>query len=157
MKIHRHNTFRAFSVFRGLLFLAAAAAPLLSGCYNAEMLLKERSEAAKVIRMEEVELGAFAITLPHKLGEATDHIVEFHVFGLVESRDRKKVTRALQTRGPELRSRMLLAVRALADADFDEPKLTALRKAVADVVNSALQETAIKKVGFYHYSYGTFN
>ncbi|HEX6961919.1 MAG TPA: hypothetical protein VF175_08640 [Lacipirellula sp.] len=146
-----------FSVFRGLLFCTAAAAALSAGCYNAEVLLKARSEAAKVIRMEEVELGAFAITLPHKLGEATDHIVEFHVFGLVESRDRKQVTRALQTRGPELRARMLVSVRSLADADFDEPKLTKFRKTIADVINGALKEDVIKRVGFYHYSFGTFN
>jgi hypothetical protein len=142
-------------IHRTALSLLLAAAPLAFGCYNAEALRKSRSEAAKVISMEEIDLGEFAISLPHLLGNAEDSMVEFHVFGRVESRDRAKVARTLETRGPELRSRMLIAVRSLSDADFDEPKLTKLRQSIADVVNGALQEKLVKKVGFYNYALNT--
>jgi hypothetical protein len=50
---------------------------------------------------------------------------------------------------------MLIAVRSLSDADFDEPKLTKLRQSIADVVNGALQEKLVKKVGFYNYALNT--
>jgi flagellar basal body-associated protein FliL len=132
---------------------ALGAALLLVGCYNADALRKQRSEAANVVHMEEVDLGEFSICLPHVLGEAADSIVQFHVFGQVDSRDREKVARALQTRGPELRSRMLMSVRGLTHNDFDEPKLTKLRQSVAEVINGALQEKLVKKVGFYSYSF----
>jgi hypothetical protein len=135
----------------------AVIAPLLGGCYNADALLEGRSEAAKVLHMEEINLGDFAITLPHVLGEATDYLVEFSVFGYVKSGDRDKVAHALAHRGPELRSRMLVKVRTLDDADFDEPKLTKLRQSVAEVLNEALKEQIIQRVGFYHYSFSSYN
>ena len=66
--------------------------------------------------MEEIDLGAFQVTLPHVLGSATDSVVEFHAFGHVDGADRSQVSRVLETRGAELRSRMLLSVRAMNDA-----------------------------------------
>ncbi len=131
------------------------AAPLSLGCYDAEALRHERSEAAAAVRMEEIDLGAFQITLPHILGDATDSIVEFHAFGQVERADRAAVARALETRTAELRSRMLISVRAMTNADFDEPKLTALRTAIAEVINGALEQKLVKRVGFYHFSFST--
>lgn len=141
----------------GRRFIAMAWLSLVCGCYNAEVLRKERSDAAEVLRMEEINLGEFSITLPHILGEATDYLVDFHVFGYVKSGDREKVAHALALRGPELRSRMLVKVRSLNDADFDEPKLTKLRQGVAEVINDALKEQVIQRVGFYHYSFSSYN
>jgi flagellar basal body-associated protein FliL len=141
----------------GCLLTALLTAPALSGCYNSDALLKQHSEAAKHVQMEEVDLGAFSVCLPHTLGNATDHIVEFHVFGQVESQHREKVDAALDQRNPELRSRMLIAIRKLEQADFDEPKLTKLRKAIAEVINGAVHEKLVRKVGFYHFSFATID
>jgi hypothetical protein len=146
---------RSGKITRSAFSLLLGAAPLMLGCYNAEALRKEHSEALEVIRMEEIDLGEFAISLPHVLGNATDSMVVFHVFGHVKSQDRTKVARALEMRGPELRSRMLVSIRTLTDADFDEPELTRLRQSIADVINGALQEKLVKKVGFYNYSFDT--
>jgi hypothetical protein len=136
---------------------ALIAALTLPGCYNADVLLKRHSEASKHLQMEEVDLGEFSVCLPHTLGNATDHIVEFHVFGQVESQHREKVDAALDLRNAELRSRMLIAIRKLERTDFDEPKLTKLRKTVAEVVNGAVNEQLVKKVGFYHFSFATLD
>jgi hypothetical protein len=136
---------------------AAVLLPLLAGCYNADALLHQHSEADAVLRMEEIDLGEFSITLPHVLGQATDYLVDFHVFGYVKSGDREKVTHALALRGPELRSHMLMKVRSLHDADFDEPKLSKLRESVAEVINGALKEQVVQRVGFYHYSFSSYN
>jgi hypothetical protein len=141
----------------GWLLTALLAASTLAGCYNSDVLLKQHSEAARHIQMEEVDLGQFSVCLPHTLGNATDHIVEFHVFGQVESQQREKVDAALELRNAELRSRMLIAIRRLERIDFDEPKLSKLRKTVADVLNGALNEPLVKKVGFYHYSFATLD
>jgi hypothetical protein len=141
----------------GWLLTALLAAPTLSGCYNSDILLKQHSDAARHIQMEEVDLGEFSVCLPHTLGNATDHIVEFHVFGQVESQQREKVDAALELRNAELRSRMLIAIRKLERIDFDEPKLSKLRETVAEVLNGALNEPLVKKVGFYHYSFATLD
>jgi flagellar basal body-associated protein FliL len=136
---------------------ALIAALTLPGCYNSEALLKQHREASKHLQMEEVDLGQFSVCLPHTLGNATDHIVEFHVFGQVESQHREKVDAALDLRNAELRSRMLIAIRKLEQADFDEPRLTKLRNSIAEVINGAVSEQLVKKVGFYHFSFATLD
>jgi len=127
------------------------AAPAALGCYDAEQLFKDRQEATNVLRLEEVDLGAFRVSLPHVLGSAFDSVVDFHVFGNVSRRDRAAVAQALETRAPELRSRMLLSIRGMSDMDFEDPKLAKLREAIASVVNDALEKQLVKKVGFYHF------
>jgi flagellar basal body-associated protein FliL len=143
MKLRRH------------IAIALLTAPALAGCYDAKALHKERQEATMAIRLEEVDLGGFCVTLPHVLGDATDSIVDFHAFGQVALRDQKAITRALETRGPELRSRMLLSIRGLNDAHFEEPKLTTLRQNIAEVINGALDQKVVKNVGFYSFSFKT--
>ena len=139
------------------LLACAAAAPALSGCYNADSLLEKHGEASKHVQMEEVDLGEYSVCLPHTLGDATDHIVEFHVFGHVESQHREKLDAALDLRNAELRARMLLAIRKLEQTDFDEPRLTELRNSIAEVINGAVNEKLVKKVGFYHFSFATLD
>jgi hypothetical protein len=136
---------------------AAAATSALPGCYNADSLLEKHNEANKHVEMEVVDLGEFSVCLPHTLGNATDHIVEFHVFGHVDSQHREKLDAALDLRNAELRSRMLIAIRKLQQTDFDEPRLTKLRTSIAEVINVALDDKLIKKVGFYHYSFATLD
>ncbi len=135
-----------------VLLTAASAA---SGCYDAKALRTKHQESVQITHMEEIDLGAFQVTLPHVLGSATDRVVEFHAFGHVALANRSKVTRALETRCAELRSRMLLSVRAMHDATFDEPELTTLRHAIADTINGALEKKLVKKVGFYHFAFNT--
>ena len=135
--------------------LIVTSALMTSGCYNGDALLQAHSESIEVIHMEEIDLGAFQVTLPHILGNAHDSVVEFHAFGRVESTDRSAVQHVLDTRGAELRSRMLLSVRGMHDAAFDEPRLTALRQTIAGAINGALDEKLVKKVGFYHFAFDT--
>ena len=135
-----------------------ATTTLLPGCYDAQALRRDPAETHEghdAATWEEVDLGEFQVTLPHVLGAATDSIVEFHVFGHVQPTDLAAIDRALATRGPELRSRMLIAVRELTDAHFDEPKLTALREAIAQVLNAALEKPLVRKVGFYQFAFNT--
>ncbi len=138
--------------FAALLLTAAVALP---GCYDVQTLHQSPAEADDTAAMEEVDLGQFQITLPHVLGRGTDSIVEFHVFGYVASDDRTTVDRALATRGPELRWRMLRSVRELAGADFDEPRLANFRTAIAGVINAALEKPLVKQIGFYQFSFDT--
>jgi hypothetical protein len=128
----------------------------IAGCYNADALRKERQAAgATNLRLEEIDLGAFRVALPHILGDADDSIVDFHAFGHVSQQDVETVKHILETRMPELRSHMLITIRSMQETTFQEPKLDALRKSIAQVVNGELETPAVKSVGFYSFTYTT--
>ncbi len=140
---------------RAKLISALLATIAMTGCYDAEALRKQQQAAAANLGLEELDLGAFRITLPHILGDAADSTIDFHAFGQIALRDRQEVAAALETRGPELRSRMLLSIRGMRADTFEEPKLNALRKNIAEVVNAALEKKAVKNVGFYSFTFTT--
>ena len=125
------------------------------GCYDAAVLMKARQESHNLVQLDEVDLGTYRITLPHTLGESIDCVVDFHVFGEVMKGDRAALDAVLQMRVAELRSSMLVAIRAMDDRTFEEPKLTSLRKSIADVVNGVVGRRAVKSVGFYRFSFFT--
>lgn len=150
---HQPNS-RSAERCRRLVALALATVPL-GGCYDTAILVKARQESRELIQTEEVDLGTYRITLPHKLGVSTDNIVDFHVFGQVTRGDRQAIDDALRMRGAELRSKMLVEVRAMSPPMFEEAKLTALRNAIAEVVNTAIGRRVVKHVGFYRFSFNT--
>ena len=139
--------------FAALAMLATITLLPLAGCYDAAALLKARQDSRDLIQMEEVDLGAYRISLPHKLGEATDNLIDFHVFGQVARGDRQAIDDALRMRGAELRSKMLVEVRAMSPKTFEEADLATLRNAVAEVVNTALGRRVVKRVGFYRFAF----
>jgi hypothetical protein len=158
MTLNPHPRKPAKSAFIRVLFQACTLGfffPTLVGCYNAEALRKERQVAATNVRLEEIDLGAFRVALPHILGEANDSVVDFHAFGHVSEQDVAAVKRILETRMPELRAQMLVSIRGMQDSTFKEPKLDALRQNIAQVVNGQLETPAVKSVGFYNFTFST--
>jgi hypothetical protein len=127
----------------------------LAGCYDTAALLEVRRESRDLLQMDEVDLGTFRITLPHTLGDATDNLVDFHVFGQVSRGDRQLIDDALRMRGAELRARMLVEVRAMDPRTFEEAKLETLRRSIAGIVNGVLNRRVVKHVGFYRFSFKT--
>ena len=132
-----------------------ACLPTLGGCYDAAAMLQTRRDEVDVLRLEEVDLGKFRITLPHLPGDTDGGVVDFHAFGQVARSHRQEVTDLLESRGPELRYRMLLSVRSMAREKLDEPKLESLRLLIADVINGSLEEKPVKSVGFFHFEFET--
>lgn len=158
MTPHPHPRTSVKSAFVRVLFhldALAVAAPLLLGCYDAKALRQDRETAVTNLRLEEIDLGAFRVALPHTLGDANDNVVDFHAFGHVSEKELAAVKRMLETRMPQLRATMLTTVRAMQDAAFQEPKLDTLRKNIAQVVNTQLETPAIKSVGFYSFTFTT--
>ena len=151
---HWRHASGARSIAARALFSALALLPL-AGCYDTAALLKARQDSRDLIQMDEVDLGAYRITLPHTLGEATDNLIDFHVFGQVTRGDRQAIDDALRMRGAELRAKMLVEVRAMDPRTFEEAKLTKLRKAIAEVINDTLGRRVVKHVGFYRFSFNT--
>lgn len=139
---------------QGWCALALLTLPL-TGCYDASALIKARQDSRDLAQMDEVDLGAYRITLPHTLGKATDNLIDFHVFGQITRGDRKSIDDALQMRGAELRAKMLVEVRAMDPHTFEEAKLMKLRQSIAKVINDALGRSVVKHVGFYRFSFKT--
>src|SRR4051794_16104391 len=100
MNVNNHPLKSAEAAFIGVLFLRRSwrpwrfifvLTPALVGCYDASALRKEQAGATTNARLEEIDLGAYRISLPHILGEANDSIVDFHAFGQVPEKDQDAV------------------------------------------------------------------
>jgi hypothetical protein len=135
------------------LALLAAGAIMLTGCVDAEALREARNKERNKSRLVEVDLGAFRVALPHKPGEPPSGLIDFHAFGEVKLADRKALAKALEDHAPELRARMLVAIRSLSDQEIEDPQLSALRTGIAEVVNGGRQTKLVENVGFYRFSY----
>ena len=129
-----------------------AATMLLSGCLDADALRQARQEAQDKFRLAEVDLGEFSVALPHKPGEPNRGAVDFHAFGKVARNERDELVAILAARAPELRAKMLLAIRAFSPQQFEDPNLDELRAGIAKVVNEVAEEQLVKNVGFYRYA-----
>lgn len=143
------------SVYLRLSILAIAACLVcaLAGCYDGSALVQAQTEEINLVRMDEIDIGEFRITLPRAPGGPEAGVVEFHAFGQVALRDREEVTKALELNGPEMRYRILLLVRSLTRKDLDEPKLQKLRDEIAKLANAALEKKLVKNVGFYSFTF----
>jgi hypothetical protein len=133
--------------------LAAACTLALPGCFDGGAIAQAHQEETDLVRMDEIDIGEFRITLPHAPGEPGGGVVEFQAFGQVPARDREKVAKALALNAPELRYRVLLAVRLLTRGQLEEPNLRTLRGQLTKLANGALDEKLIKSVGFYRFSF----
>lgn len=125
---------------------------LLGGCFDANNMIASRRELAKLARMEEIDLGAFRVSLPQMPNATSSAVVDFHAFGQVVNSKARAVSKAVEQHGPELRYRMLLAVRELNLTELEEPSLDTLRKNIEQVVNDTLPGDSIQSIGLYRFS-----
>lgn len=133
-----------WAIWTALTCLAA-----LTGCFDAERLTKARRDIANGYMLVEVDLGEYHVPLPTLPNMPGGGVIDFHAFAQVANREKKSVQEQLAPREPELRHRILLAVRELDQTQIDQPELNSLREAVAAVVNGMLPEEPIQGVGFY--------
>jgi len=137
----------------GFWVVVIAAQLLLVGCFDAASLIEQRRAITIQNRLEEVDLGEFRVSLPQPPETVEAAEIYFHVFGQVANRDIDRVQESLEKQGPELRHRLLLAVRQLDVQDIRDPPLTALRNQIASMVNESLSDKPVQSVGFYKFRY----
>jgi hypothetical protein len=125
---------------------------LLAGCFDSDAMIASRQNLVQLSRLEEVDLGAFLVTLPYRPSSTSSIVVDFHAFGRVTHSNYKKVSKVIQQRGPELRHRMLIAVRELELQELQEPALDTLRTNLELVVNETLADHPMQAIGFYRFS-----
>lgn len=141
------------ALFAGVAW-AACTLPL-AGCFDSGAIVEAQQHESDGVRTDEIPIGQFRITLPQAPGALGGGIVEFQAYGQVAARDREKVAKALLLNAPELRHRVLLAVRALTPKQLEEPNLTTLRAELTKLSNAALDKKLIRSVGFQKFSFTT--
>lgn len=143
----------------GDLVLAAVLtlAPAVVGCFDGNTLLEAKQQETNLVQLDEIDLGKFRITLPGALPATNGGIVEFHAFGQVAKRDRKKVAATLQLNEPEFRYRLIVAVRSMTEKELSQPALKRLRSELTALANAPLEHGEIKSVGFYQFAFAPPN
>ncbi len=125
---------------------------LLTGCFDADAMIASRQDFTQSSRLEEVDLGAFLVTLPYRPNWTSSLVVDFHAFGRVAHGNDKQIAQLLEQRGPELKHHMLIAVRELELQELQEPDLDTLRTNIKQVVNETLADYPMQTIGFYRFS-----
>ena len=115
-------------------------------------MIASRQNLAQLSHLEEVDLGSFLVTLPNQSHSISSMVVDFHAFGRVTHDNYKKVSKIVEQRGPELKHRMLIAVRELKPQQLQEPDLDTLRTNIEQVVNKTLADHPLRAIGFYRFS-----
>ncbi len=132
--------------------LVASVLSFSAGCFDAEAMIASRQKIAQISRLEEVDLGAFRVTLPQLPNTTTAATVDFHAFGRVANSDLKRVAQAIEDHSSELRHRMLIAVRELDLSELEEPSLDTLRINIKHVFNETVGGDPLQAVGYYRFA-----
>ena len=119
-------------------------------------MIEARRKVAILARLEEVDLGKFRLTLSRPIQSDEMAEIHFHAFGQVANRDVDEVTEALENYGPELRHRLLLAVRKLKLKELEDANLELLRQEIATIINETLPGEPLQSVGINQFSYYNF-
>ncbi|MEQ8838592.1 MAG: flagellar basal body-associated FliL family protein [Lacipirellulaceae bacterium] len=135
--------------------LLALGMCLQVGCIDSEGMISRRREITRGMRLEQVDLGRFHITLPPKTPDGKGGVVNFHAFVQDTNRDRDHVPTLVDESIPRLRHHMLMAVRRFSADDLTEPELVALRKELVEAVNEPFKEPLVKEAGFYKFKFFT--
>ncbi len=129
---------------------------MLTGCFDANGMIDARRKIAILARLEEVDLGKYRLTLSRPVQSDEMAEIRFHAFGQVANRDLDQITEALETYGPELRHRLLMAARQLTLEDLEDAQIDLLRTQITSVINETLPGEPLQSVGFYKFSYYNF-
>ena len=135
---------------------AMSACCTLPGCYDAKALVDARWAVAVRARLVEVDLGEYRITLPKPFTELERAEISFHVFGQVAHNDLSKAKKSLEKTTPDLRHRLLLAVRQMRMTEIADPSLESLRANITDAVNELVEGDPVKSVGFYSFTFSNY-
>ena len=143
----------ASSLLAGLLTLMVC---ISGGCYDEKALIEARKTLALRSRLEEVDLGEFRITMPKPYSELERAEVFFHAFGRVANKDLRSVNELIAKNGPELKHRLLLAVRQMHLDELKDPGLKAVRASIRKSFNATIEGDPVQTVGFYEFGYSNY-
>jgi hypothetical protein len=129
-----------------LLFCALG---LVSGCYDGDAMLKEAQSTALTTSLAEVDLGEYSTTLRRDPNSGAYTTIELHIFGIVPSSRLSDIKKQIQADNYRVRHEALSAVRSSSRDELTDPKFTALRSRLEEVVNKVLADAPLKGVGFY--------
>ena len=126
------------------------------GCFNADAMIEDRRLIAMRARLEELDIGEFRVTLPRADAHNETAEIRFHAFAQVAHRDVEKVQQVLENFGPELRDQLIVSTRQLTSQQLEDPRLSDLRRQIAEVINESLEGELVQSVGFHRFGYLVF-
>lgn len=137
------------AIQRRLTSATVLAAIALTGCYNSEQLIAKTRNRAIRTRIDEVELGAFRVTLPRDdaSGEMTE--ITVRLFGESERYKINEIEADLANRGPQIEDSAIRTLRETPREDLAEPDLRKLRSRLLAAINEELTEAPLRAIGFY--------
>ena len=145
-----------FSNCRGVLLCVLVTCSGILGCYDGQALIDARREVAVRARLVEVDLGEYQVTLPRPYSKLERAQVDFHVFGQIAHSDLKQAKKTLKARDPDLRHRLLLAVRQMNMDEIADPSLKSLRANIVEAVNEMVEGEPVQSVGFYSFTFSDY-
>lgn len=137
-------------------WLLILAIGTVSGCYDETALIEARKAVVKRSRLEEVDLGEYRVTMPKPFSDMERAEVFFHAFGRVANKDLESVNKLIEQNGPELKHRMLLAVRQMHMEEIKDPNLKAVRESIKNSFNGTIEGDPIQTVGFYEFGFSNY-
>lgn len=132
----------------------ALAALLVSvaagGCYDGEELARRVRQKAIRTRVEEIDLGAYRVTLPRDpySGEMTE--VEVGLFGESSRYRLNEIEKTLKTHDAAVRDQTLRVLRQATPEELADPDLGGLRKRLLASMNEVLDDEPLDRLGFRH-------
>lgn len=132
---------------RRLFVASAIVCATAVGCYDGDTLVQRVRDRAIRTRLEEIDLGAFRVTLPRNLGNSEVMEVDVHLFGEMPRYKIPDAEKQLEERAYLLHDRTLATLRDLDPADLTQPDLPQLREKMLVTVNGVLDDPAIKSIG----------
>lgn len=133
-----------------LIAIATLTATLSTGCYTHNSLIERVRSRAIRLRIEEVEIGEFRVTLPRndRTSELTE--VDLRIFGLSPRYKINEIERELEEREYAIRDNTLKVLRNLTHDDLVDPDLDTIRDQLLVLYNQLLDEEPLEGLGFYN-------
>lgn len=129
--------------------LLAVLVAACAGCYSGEGLVARVHSDAIRLRLEEIELGRFRVTLPRdeRTSEMTEIVV--HLYCEVARYKITSVKEETERLRPQIEDVVIRTLREVSHEELAEPPLNSLRERLMTAINSVLTEAPLQSLGFY--------
>lgn len=131
--------------------LTGAAAALLltaAGCYDGQVLVDRARHDALRTRIETIDLGKYAVTMPNSHVALGMTEVQVEPFGRTVRYKLDDLGDQIEENEYLLRHAVVMTVRSSEPEDFADPDLKRLRDRLLEAVQDALGNDAIQSIGF---------
>lgn len=136
------------SSLRTALVVAALGAASV-GCVDSEKLVARVRNNAIRTRIDEVELGAYRVTLPRNFQTGEMAEVDVRLYGETPRYKINEIEDELKSKAPLIEDSTLKVLRQTTRQELADPDLTSLRARLLASMNETLSGAPLVSLGFY--------